>query len=75
LYGADDRALRTLSRYPHDFVLVRSDSSASAFMKRQSGWKLIYRDETATLFAHADSDAAQIPVLPVIGHATLGRFP
>lgn len=75
LYGTDDRALRTLSRYSHDFVLVRSDSSASAFMKRQSGWKLIYRDETATLFARADSDAAQIPGLPVIGHATSGRFP
>ena len=42
------------------------DSAASRFMAGQAGWRLLYRDPVAALFASADSPAAHIPRVPVL---------
>ncbi len=36
-------------------------------MKSAPGWKLVYHDATAVLFARANSAAAQIPGIPIAG--------
>jgi hypothetical protein len=35
-------------------------------MLRQAGWRLVYRDPVAALFARADSPAARIAGVPMI---------
>ncbi|HTQ24618.1 MAG TPA: hypothetical protein VMI09_07965 [Candidatus Binataceae bacterium] len=52
------RAAAVLGGYPHDFVLLRVTSPCYSFMMAQPGWRLVYRDELAALFARADSSAA-----------------
>jgi len=52
------RAAAVLDGYPHDFVLLRVTSPCYGFMMAQPGWRLIYRDQLAALFARADSPAA-----------------
>ena len=54
----ETRANRVLAAYPHEFVLVPTRSTACRFMTSQSKWRRVYSDETATLFARADSQAA-----------------
>ncbi len=69
-------AARVLAGYPHDFVMVESDSPQYRFMTRQGGWRLIYRDPVAVLFARADSDAAHLAGVPVrSGKAPPSLFP
>jgi hypothetical protein len=62
--GAEAQAM--LERYPHDYVLVETRYRTYRFMKRRPGWKLIYRDPVAALFARAGSPAARIPGVPVL---------
>lgn len=73
LAGAD----RVLDSYPHDFVLISTnDAPARHLMERRTDWKLLYRDNAALLYARANSAAARMPALPVIGGAQqLGSFP
>jgi hypothetical protein len=71
LPGAD----RVLKAYPHKFVLIAPDSGAYRLMTKQAGWKLIYRDRVAALFARADSAAAHLPGVPVIGNPPPNYFP
>jgi len=52
------RAAAVLAGYPHDFVLLRVASLCYGFMMPQPGWRLVYRDKLAALFAPADSRAA-----------------
>jgi hypothetical protein len=56
-----------LRRYPHNYVLVKTKYRTYRFMTKQAGWKLIYRDPVAALFARAGSSAARIAGVPVIG--------
>jgi hypothetical protein len=67
------RAGRVLAVYPHDFVLMPTRSPVCRFMSSQFGWRRIYSDETATLFARADSPAARLDRV-TIGRNT-GSFP
>lgn len=69
------RASEVLRAYPHDFVLIPPKSEAYAPMTRRAGWKLIYRDPAAVLFARAGSPAAAMPNLPVVGSAPPRYFP
>lgn len=71
----DDAAAHVLASYPHDFVLIETESRACQFMTGQPGWKLIYRDENAALFARAGSQASNIAPTPVIGHPGASYFP
>ena len=49
-----------LDKYPNDFVLMPPDSKAYAIVGKNPGWKLIYRDLDAGLFARAGSAAARL---------------
>ncbi len=69
------RAAAVLEAYPHDFVLLRTASPGYRFMMAQPGWRMVYRDETAALFARAGSPAAQLKGIPVAGQAGPDRFP
>jgi hypothetical protein len=62
--GAAARAM--LKRYPHDYVLVETRYRTYRFMMRQAGWKLIYRDPVAALFARTDSPATRIAGVPIL---------
>ena len=61
------RAGTVLASYPHDLVLISAKAEAYRLMMRTPGWTLVYRDEDAVLFARADSLAAKLPAVPVIG--------
>lgn len=74
-FNARPGSARVLTAYPHDFVLMRPDAPASGFMMRRGDWKLVYRDRVAMLFARAESPAAQIPGIPVMGTAPPSYFP
>jgi hypothetical protein len=63
----DSAARKTLSAYPHDFVLLPVKAAGSAAMESAPGWQLIYHDGTAVLFARADSPVAKIPGIPIEG--------
>jgi len=62
-------ATQVLAAYPHDFVLISPKSPVYRFLEKNPDWKLIYRDQTAVLFARAHSAAAKIPGVPVEGTA------
>lgn len=68
------KAKSMLRRYPHDYVLVQAGDRACRFMMRQPGWKLIYRDPVAALFARAASAAARIRGVPVLRAAAPPSF-
>jgi hypothetical protein len=65
----------TLAAYRHDFVLVKNGSAAARLMDSQSGWRLIYSDEIAELYARAGSGAARIGGVPVSGARYHADFP
>lgn len=59
-------AAKVLAAYPNDLVLVEADAPPYRFMLQQAGWRLVYRDPVAALFAPADSPAAHIAGVPVL---------
>jgi hypothetical protein len=59
--------LEVLRGYPNDFVLISLKAPGVSLMKSAPGWKLVYHDATAVLFARANSAAAQLPGVPVAG--------
>jgi hypothetical protein len=66
-------AAEVLKRYPHDFVLIPIRCRAYLMINASRGWKLVYHDADAALFAPVGSPAAGIPGAPVSG-ATLPNF-
>jgi hypothetical protein len=75
LERGDAGGAHTLAPYRHDFVLVKNGSPAARLMNSQSGWRLIYSDEIAALYARADSDAARIAGVPILGAGYHADFP
>jgi len=69
LNGPDDRTARVLRQYPHDFILMPTESRSARFISSRADWRLIYRDDVASLFARSDSAAAQLTGTPEIRHA------
>jgi hypothetical protein len=65
----------TLAAYPHDFVLIERDSPAVKLMESQRDWRLIYSDDTARLYARANSAAARLEGVPFAGAARPAMFP
>ena len=59
------RAAAVLDGYPHDFVLLGAASPGCRFMMAQPGWRVVYRDNVAALFARADSPAARLDGVPI----------
>jgi hypothetical protein len=70
----DAGAARVLAAYPTDYVLMPPDSASSRFMAAQTGWRLVYRDPVADLFARADSPATHIAGVPILGDAAPPSF-
>ena len=68
-------AARILASYPHDYVMLDPAAPANALMASSKGWKLIYRDNQALLYARATSPAAASPEVPVLAVAPPSRFP
>ncbi len=70
------QAGRVLRGYPHDLILIPPEAAAYRFLQNSPEWKPIYRDETAVLFARANSAAAKIEGVPVAGVAPkMSYFP
>ncbi len=65
--GAD--AARVLAAYPTEYVLMPSDSVPARFMAAQPGWRLLYRDPVAELFARAVLPAIRIAGVPLLRDA------
>ena len=65
-FRGDNAASAVLAAYPTAYVLMPSDSPISRFMATQTGWRLLYRDPVAALFARADSPAAHIQGVPML---------
>jgi hypothetical protein len=57
-------ALGVLLAYPHDFVLIPPDLGAASMMIHVPGWKLVYIDHNALLFARAGTPAARLSAAP-----------
>jgi hypothetical protein len=78
-YMALDRgeagSAHTLAAYPHDFVLVKNGKPAARLMGSEAGWRLIYHDQIASLYARIDSPAAHIAGVPVTGPKYRAQFP
>jgi hypothetical protein len=55
-----------LKAYPHDFVLDKTGAPSIRLVAAQPGWRLIYEDPVASLFARSDSPATRIPGVPVV---------
>jgi len=72
--NAKPDALKILGEYPHDLVLIPLEAPAVTIMNATPGWKLIYRDGNAVLFARADSAAATIPGVPIEGTLPSASF-
>jgi len=70
-----DGASQTLTAYPHDFVLLEKDSPAIKLMDSQRDWRLIYSDDTARLYARANSPAAHLDGVPFTGTSPPEFFP
>jgi hypothetical protein len=66
VHNALPGAARVLNEYPNDFVLMPTGSPIYGLMMAQTGWRLIYRDPTATLFARADSSAVHLLGVPLL---------
>jgi hypothetical protein len=60
-------AQSVLTAYPHDLILIPPTSAAFGLVQRQAGWKLIYHDADAALFARANAPIARISRVPVTG--------
>ena len=65
----------TLAAYPHDFVLIERGSLAVKLMNSQRDWRLIYSDDTARLYARANSPAARLEGVPFAGASGPSMFP
>ncbi len=65
----------TLAAYPHDFVLVKKEGEAAKLMDSQRDWRLIYSDDTARLYARANSPAARLAGVPFAGTTGPAMFP
>jgi hypothetical protein len=65
----------TLAAYPHDFVLIEKSSPAVKLMDSRRDWRLIYSDDTALLYARANSPAARLDGVPFAGTSGPAMFP
>jgi hypothetical protein len=68
-------AAHTLDAYPTDFVLTNPRGREATVMDSQGGWRLIYRDDDASLYARANSPAARLDGIPFKNTAKLAFFP
>jgi hypothetical protein len=68
-------AQAVLKAYAHDYVLITPASPVRSLMEHRHDWTLVYSDRDALLFARADSAAARIPGVPLLGSPQTLYFP
>jgi hypothetical protein len=68
-YFGRSGAQRVLAAYPHDFAIVPRAAKAYGLLRRRSGWKLVYQDSGAAMFARAEA-AAKLPAIDPSGATT-----
>lgn len=64
-----------LNNYPTQLVLIPTDSAGRKIMERHRDWSLIYKDDSALLYARADSPTAREFKIPTTGKPSLVLFP
>ncbi|HEV2169956.1 MAG TPA: hypothetical protein VGR40_03355, partial [Candidatus Binatus sp.] len=64
-----------LENYSNDFVLIPPDLRAVKLIDSQPGWRLIYRDDVARLYAPLNSPAAHLDGVPFTGTVHPAFFP
>jgi hypothetical protein len=69
-YFALPQAGQVLRAYPHDFVLIPPTAPVLALLQKTPGWKLLYHDKNAVLYARASEAAGTIAGVPVDGGAS-----
>jgi hypothetical protein len=62
-YGMEG-AQSLLDAYPHDYVLMGTDTRGADLVRKDPRWHLLYSDQTAVLFGHVPSPGEA----PVIGN-------
>jgi hypothetical protein len=70
-YFALPGAERMLAAYPHDFAIIPPTVKAYTLLRRQSGWRLIYQDRCAAMFARAQAAAG----LPAVDPSSMAAEP
>ncbi len=70
-----DGGAHTLAAYPHDFVLLSKDSPGIKVIDSRRDWRLIYSDDTARLYAPANSAAARLDGVPFADTSPPEFFP
>lgn len=71
-------AERVLAAYPHDFAIIPPAAQAYTLLRGQRGWKLIYQDSGAAIFARAGAANKLAPIDPSgapVEPANAGFFP
>jgi hypothetical protein len=68
------RGASVLKAYPHDYVLVHTNSPAARLVAAQADWTTIYSDPFATLYARRGSEASKIAGVPVIAPRSTSEF-
>ncbi|HUY27196.1 MAG TPA: hypothetical protein VMV27_07215 [Candidatus Binataceae bacterium] len=68
-------AAGVLNGYPNNYVMLDPAAPAVALMNSSPGWKLIYQDPVALLYARADSAAASLAVVNAARPAAPREFP
>ncbi len=68
-------AAHILDAYPNAFVLIRRQWPTVKLMDSQPGWRLIYSDNVARLYAPANSPAAHLDGVPFKGIEGHVSFP
>ena len=63
-YGMEG-AQSLLDAYPHDYVLMGTETKGADLVRKDPRWHLLYSDQTAVLFGHVPSPGEA----PVIGNA------
>ncbi len=75
LYFAHPRAATVLRSYPHDFVLIDPSAPMRRLVAQAEGWRLVYSDPNAILFARAGTPATRLEGVPVRGTIQPAFFP
>jgi hypothetical protein len=68
-------AAHTLDAYPTDFVLTNPRGREATVIDSQGDWRLIYRDDDASLYARANSPAARLDGIPFKNTPKFAFFP
>jgi hypothetical protein len=74
-YFDEPDAGAVLDSYPHDFVLIGRGAPVGRLIERRADWTLLYRDDTALVYARSRTPLASLLGLPFTSTSSPGGFP